>query len=241
MVPIKDRFVMYFSAMNPSMHKSHCIGVAVSKMAAGPYKSAQEPLICVSGRDVIDPAPFLDDNGALYLAWKLGGQMKKFHPEIYLTRLSPDGLRLVGGNIPLITNDQAWEGINVEAPYLLKRGGTYYLFYSGNLFQTVRYGVGYAVSRTITGPYVKSPSNPILSSSVQAGYGPGEETVFRDVCGSDWLGFSDYDDPNVMGALGKRHFHAMHLSWTPNLRDCADQSVHIDWDRDFSICQVRHN
>jgi beta-xylosidase len=220
------------------MNRAHCIGVAASNTAIGPYTPQQHPLICLTetevseGRESIDPAPFLDDDGTLYLAWKLGGKMNKYLTRINLSKLSPDGLSVVGPTTELMTNDRnSWEGINVEAPFLMKRDGTYYLFYSGNLFQSSEYGVGYAVSRSIAGPYVKSVSNPILSSGPIVGYGPGEETIFRDGCGNDWLGFSDYDNPNEVGLPNERHFHAALLAWPQD-----GWAVHVDTAPNFSIC-----
>ena len=50
-----------------------------------------------------------------------------------------------------IQNDQPWEGPVVEAPFMWKHGGQYYLFYSGNGYVTPEYAVGYAVSNCITG------------------------------------------------------------------------------------------
>ena len=51
----------------------------------------------------------------------------------------------------LIQNDQPWEGPVVEAPFMWKRTGRYYLFYSGNGYVSPEYAVGYAVSDSVTG------------------------------------------------------------------------------------------
>ena len=46
----------------------------------------------------------------------------------------------------MISNDQPWEGGVVEAPFMWQQDGRYYLFYSGNMYGTPEYGVGYAVA-----------------------------------------------------------------------------------------------
>jgi len=232
----KDRFLLYFSARTPSENGTHCIGVATSGNALGPYQSpGQTPLICVHGREAIDPAPFLDDDGTLYLSWKLGGRMREYQPTINLNRLTADGLQIAGPATVLITNDAPWEGMNVEAPFLMKRHGTYYLFYSGNLFQTPRYGIGYATSSKVTGPYVKSTANPLVVSNETFGFGPGEELVFSDSCGNEWLGFSDYDQRDAVGPPHQRHFHAVHLLASQNSAGAA-RGVSLDARSDFAIC-----
>jgi beta-xylosidase len=52
----------------------------------------------------------------------------------------------------------------VEGPSVVKHGGYYYIFYSGNMYNTDKYAVGVARSRSPTGPYEKAPT-PILQSS----------------------------------------------------------------------------
>ncbi|KAL0025617.1 hypothetical protein WJX79_008399 [Trebouxia sp. C0005] len=63
----------------------------------------------------------------------------------------------------LIQDDQHWEGKVVEAPFMWKHAGRYYLFYSGNGYNSPEYAVGYAVADHITGPFHKHPQ-PVLKS-----------------------------------------------------------------------------
>ena len=60
-------------------------------------------------------------------------------------------VQLAGEPKVVIQNDQPWEGPVVEAPFMWKLDGRYYLFYSGNGYVTPEYAVGYAVSDCITG------------------------------------------------------------------------------------------
>jgi len=160
--------------------------------------------------------PFVDTDGSLYLLWKTEGNVVNRKTWINIAHLGPSGLNVVGSKHKLIKNDQAWEKINVEAPFLVKRNNLYYLFYSGAMFSTENYAIGYAVSNTVTGPYIKSQANPIVKSSRQLGYGPGTETIFVDDCGKSWLGYAAYSDSRKMGKNGKRQTRIIGLEWINN-------------------------
>ncbi len=60
-------------------------------------------------------------------------------------------VQFAGGEQILIQDDQHWEGKIVEAPFMWKHAGRYYLFYSGNGYTSPEYAVGYAVADHITG------------------------------------------------------------------------------------------
>ena len=51
----------------------------------------------------------------------------------------------------LFKNDLSWEGSIVEAPFLWKHNGRYYLFYSGNGYGSAEYAIGYAVADAVAG------------------------------------------------------------------------------------------
>ena len=58
---------------------------------------------------------------------------------------------MTGPLAPLFRNDKSWEGTVVEAPFMWKHGGKYYIFYSGNGYGSADYAIGYAVSTAIGG------------------------------------------------------------------------------------------
>lgn len=53
--------------------------------------------------------------------------------------------------IKLFKNDMDWEGGVVEAPFMWKHDGRYYLLYSGNGYGGDRYAVGFATSTNLFG------------------------------------------------------------------------------------------
>ena len=93
----------------------------------------------------------------------------------------------------------------VEAPWMEKRGSTYYLFYSGGYYGA-RYGMGYATASTPTGgsaysAFAKSPLNPILRET-SAVLSPGGGSVTLGPDGNSWLVYhgraGDYTQPRTL-------------------------------------------
>ena len=52
-----------------------------------------------------------------------------------------------------------------EGPYMLVKDGKYYMTYSGSHFESINYGVGYAVADSPLGPFTKYEKNPIMQSA----------------------------------------------------------------------------
>ncbi|MBP6386946.1 MAG: family 43 glycosylhydrolase [Pseudarcicella sp.] len=57
-----------------------------------------------------------------------------------------------GRLIPKVKKYHSWDAIGIEGAYVIKRNGTYYLFYSS---WTRGYEIGYATAKKITGPWLK--------------------------------------------------------------------------------------
>ena len=65
------------------------------------------PLICPTNLGgAIDPSPFTASDGTLWLVWKNDGNAIGLTTTIWLQQLTPNGLGLAGGAIPMIHNDQ---------------------------------------------------------------------------------------------------------------------------------------
>jgi beta-xylosidase len=187
------RYVIYYTARHRD-YELPCIGSASSSRIEGPYTDdSDRPLVCQTEQGgSIDPSPFRDDNGRLYLLWKGNGNKVRIKTEIWIDELSADGRTLKGRAISLLKNDLPWEEINIEAPTLLKHDNKYYLFYSGAMFNTPRYSVGYAVSDNVMGPYTKSVDSPILKTG-DGLLAPGHQGIFRDSSNGYWMVFHSYD------------------------------------------------
>lgn len=177
-----------------------CISVASATQPVGPFiDSSTAPLECqASLGGSIDPLPFVDSNGDLYLLWKSGSSGGS--DKIWAEELNPNGLGFTANTSPvaLLGPNQPWQGGTVEAPDLVTTGGHYFLFFSGNDWSSANYAVGVATCTGPLGPCSDAASpEPILSSDAGAD-GPGGESVFMDATGSFWIGFDAY----VPGAVG---------------------------------------
>lgn len=158
------------------------ISVAVSDTPYGPFKEYEGydyygNLITKDDQvfdeipfAAIDPSIFVDDNGEMYMyfsrdqfnANSISYGVKMLNPVTLdissLKPLSKAGYEKIDDDVP--NNNLAWERGNSsrfwnEAPYLYKSGDKYYLFYSANYFEDVTYGIGYAVSDSPLGEFVK--------------------------------------------------------------------------------------
>jgi hypothetical protein len=206
--------VLYYTGVSNAFHVN-CVGVATSVSPGGPYLD-QGPLsdgtVDASGRPIgcgddegyglIDPSPFRDTSGQAYLyvstarvcppgSGSCTQANSRVAPTISVIPLAPGQLSAAGSRVPLFSGDAgSWEAggsaPNVEGPAMVLHNATYYLFYSGGSYLNA-YGMGYATASSPTGPFTKSPANPILSQT-EAVFSPGGADVpVIGPHGSSWL------------------------------------------------------
>lgn len=94
-----------------------------------------------------------------------------------LQQVGDDGVSLIGEAVQILTNDPA-DGPDVEAPSLILKDGTYYLFFSSNCYSTDAYDVSYATAASVGGPYTKQ--DPLLVTGMDGLSGPGGADVSSD-------------------------------------------------------------
>lgn len=180
-IKIGETYAMYYTARDRAADRQ-CIGVATSAKPEGPFADTRDTaLVCepeLGGS--IDPSP-LRDGEKLYLYWKNDGNCCGQPTYLYGQELAPHGLSLVGEPTKLVQNDVAWEGSLVEAPTMFKHERRYYLFFSGNAYDTSSYAVGYAACQGPTGPCQDAAENPIVKSGPPpyVAYGPGHQFLFQ--------------------------------------------------------------
>lgn len=158
---------MYFSASSSKDSSKHCIGAATSSSITGPYTPEDDPLACRLDKGGAIDADGFDDNGDLYVVYKVDGNSLNsdgtIHPTpIMLQAVKDDGVTPNGNPVQLLDRTGA-DGPVVEAPSLKKSGDTYFLTFSSNMYDTPQYDVSYATASSVKGPYTKS-DEPLLVS-----------------------------------------------------------------------------
>lgn len=170
---VGDIYICYFTARSRVTGRL-CIGAAGARRPIGPYRDLGRPLIS-SATTVLDATFFRDDDGRQYLYWKADAADGDPSGPILGQELSPDGLKLVGPRHEVLGTDLEWEHQLVEGPSILKKGGAYYLFYSGSAYNAPSYAIGVARSLSPVEGFVKR-AEPILRGS-DRWRGPGHNSV----------------------------------------------------------------
>ena len=194
---INGSYLMYYTAeFAPT--GTQCVTVAVASSPQGPFiDNSVLPLECQQSLGgSIDPSQFFDANGVPYLVWKSNGSGSS---KIWAQQLNGTGTGFAAATSPvaILSPDQAWEEGTVEAPDLVLQNGNYWLFYSGNDWNSGSYAVGVARCAGPLGPCTDASPDPILSSGPETA-GPGGESVFADTSGKFWIAFHAW----VPGAVG---------------------------------------
>src|ERR1700722_3492265 len=143
-VSLESRYVMYY-ATEVAAGGEECISVATSTDPTGAVTdTSSAPFMCQTALGgSIDPQPFVDGDGSVYLYWKSNAGASAVPAVIWAALLSPDGLSLASAPVAVLTQDQSWES-TVEGPDMVDASGAYVLFYSGGDWNSAGYGVGYA-------------------------------------------------------------------------------------------------
>lgn len=195
------RFFVYYTARKKD--GPLCVAVATAPRPQGPYRD-HGPLVCQEAGS-IDAVAVTDERGRRYLVWKEDGNSRKQPTPLWAQRLSPDGTSLVGPRHELLRNAAAWEAHLIEGPFILRRNGWFYLFYSADACcgRACNYKLGVARSRALLGPWERSPANPILAGNA-AWKCPGHGSIVTTPGGRDYLLYHAYqpDDFQFSGRQG---------------------------------------
>jgi xylan 1,4-beta-xylosidase len=193
----RGRFFVYYTAKKKD--GPLCVAVATARRPAGPYTD-HGPLVCQEVGS-IDGFPVTDERGRRYLLWKEDGNSVSKPTPIWAQQLSADGTRLTGQRREILRNTEPWEkhptlpyGDLIEGPAVVRRGGWFYMFYSGNFCcaRECNYMMGVARARRLLGPWEKHPRNPILRGNDDWKC-PGHGTVVTDARGRDWMMYHAMD------------------------------------------------
>jgi GH43 family beta-xylosidase len=125
---------------------------------------------------------------------------------------------------PLFTADPfSWEGLVNEGPWMMVRGGVYYLMYSGGSYDRPIYAIGYATSDSPMGPFTKSEQNPILhTDAANDFFGPGHHSVTVGPDGALWM---FYHTKVKVEVSGERRIRRNRIAFTDDGRLYVDLGI----------------
>ena len=198
-------YFLYYSAKPDAAlrdpKRGLCLAVATAERPEGPFTDSGKPLLCGPGFVNIDPMAFDDPaTGKRLLYWGSG-----FEP-IKVQELGPDRMSFAPGSAPInlvatIKNDDPanYQRL-IEGAWVVRRGGYYYLFYSGDncCGPKAHYAVMVARSRSATGPFetlaaaTGAPNSVILKANT-AWVAPGHNAIVTDAAGDDWIVYHAVD------------------------------------------------
>jgi beta-xylosidase len=164
----KGRYFVHYTARRDEGKDKKgtlCVAVAVSDKPDGVYTD-KGPLVCQK-KGSLDSVFVRDENDKPYLIWKEDGNDSGKPTWLYAQELDESGVRLLGKPKKLFRNTEAWEKHVIEGAYIVRNGGYFYLFYSGNACcgRSCNYALGVARSKTLLGKWEKNPANPILPAN----------------------------------------------------------------------------
>lgn len=208
----KNRYLAFYTAHQADPDQQ-AVSVAVSSSPVGPFvDNRTTPLVGQTELGgSIDPSPFRDSDGSLWLLWKNDGNAIGIESKIYLQRLSDDGLELQGEPQAIIGMDQPYETYTIEGPSVMMYRGRYYCFYSTGQYWNETYGVCWATAPAITGPWTKPGGGPIMVSNDVA-KGPGHGMPIK--VGAQWWYLYHAWEPD--GVPGGRLTWLSRLNFGPN-------------------------
>ena len=196
-----ESYIMYYSAKPDNADERHglCLAVATASAPAGPFVDVGKPLKC--GESFVNIDPMADDDpatGKRLLYW--GSGLKP----IVVQELAPDRLSFAPGSTAtaLIHPNPVKDAfpVLVEGAWVVRRGGYYYIFYSGdNCCGTkANYAVMVARSRSATGPFetleqASGKPHSIILEKNGIWHAPCHNAVVTDAGGRDWIVYHAVD------------------------------------------------
>jgi beta-xylosidase/lysophospholipase L1-like esterase len=168
-----------------------------TKNPAGEWEA---PVLVKAGVGLIDPCPFWDKDGQVYLAHAFAGSRAGIKSLLAVTRLTPDGSHAVGTSKIVYDGHELDE--TIEGPKVYKRNDYYYIFAPAGGVAT-----GWQValrSKNIFGPYERKM---VMEQGNTPVNGPHQGAWADTKTGEDW--FIHFQDCYAFG----RVVHLQPMQW----------------------------
>jgi beta-xylosidase len=162
--------------------------------ATNPVGEWTPPQLVKAGRGLIDPCPFWDDDGQLYLIHGWARSRAGIANLLTLHKLSPDATKVLDTGEVIIDGNKIPNWTTLEGPKLYKRHGFYYVFApSGGV--TGGYQAVFRATN-IFGPY---EHRIVLDQGKTAVNGPHQGAWVDTPAGQDW--FLHFQDRGAYGRV----------------------------------------
>jgi beta-xylosidase len=222
---IDGRYFLYYSTGVGD--RFHRLRVAIADRPQGPFTDAGRILTPDDDPFTIDAHPFRDDDGQWYLYYArdfLDGDRPG--TALVVDRML-DPLTLAGERRTVLRATADWQIFKrarpmygavydwhtLEGPFVVKRQGRYWCFYSGGCWTDESYGLSYAVADSPLGPFFEPEGHApsVLRTVPGQMVGPGHASITVAPDGSDHLVYHAWD-----AAQTARRMCIDRLEWTPD-------------------------
>lgn len=221
---VDGRFYLYFSVGVED--RDHRIRVATASRPDGPFTDTGT-VLTPHERFAIDAHPFRDDDGAWYLFYA----RDVLEGERVGTSLAVDRLvgmdRLAGEPVTVLRATADWQlysagrsmygsvvdWYTLEGPFVVKRLGRYWCFYSGGAWTGSGYGVSWAVADSPLGPWTEPDAGgpALMRSRPGIADGPGHNSIVTGPDGEDYIVYHAWDRHHTA-----RRMSIDRIQWTPD-------------------------
>lgn len=221
-VEAEGRWWLYYSVGHGII--GHRIRVAVANRPTGPYRDTGA-VVTPEERFAIDPHPFRDDDGRWYLFFARD-VLDAARPGTHLAVAPLDGTRLAGPARSALEPFADWQRYardrpmygrrfdwhTLEGPAVVRRGGRYWMTYSGGAWTGAGYAVSWAVADHPLGPWTPAPADrPPLLATGRGLHGPGHNSLVVAPHGGDVIAFHSWD-----AARSARRMHLAGIRFEPD-------------------------
>jgi beta-xylosidase len=168
-----------------------------AKNILGPWS---EPVMVQAGKGLIDPCPFWDDNGKVYLVHAYAGSRAGIKSIIVVKEMNKEGTKVIGDAV--MVYDGHDKDPTIEGPKFYKRNGYYYIFAPAGGVSTGWQTV--LRSKNVYGPYER---NVVMDQGTTSINGPHQGAWVTTQIGEDW--FLHFQDKDAYG----RVVHLQPMKW----------------------------
>ncbi|WP_460764170.1 glycoside hydrolase family 43 protein [Niabella terrae] len=163
----------------------------------GPWS---EPVLVEGGAGLIDPCPFWDEDGKVYLSHAYAGSRAGIKSVLVIKEMNAEGTKTISKGVMVFDGHQT--DPTVEGPKVYKRHGYYYLFAPAGGVAT-----GWQLvlrSKNIYGPYER---RVVMEQGTTSVNGPHQGAWVDTPGGEDW--FLHFQDKEAIG----RVVHLQPMKW----------------------------